>query len=346
MMNMFQTAICSKKEPTAYNKRMKRICFFVFFMGTVLNIGAQSSTYYNYQGDQAVQEKDYQKARSWYSEGLDSCDRYSIQKLVEIWRIREDMHESMRLPMQKCYNCMKTIVEAKEPNMMRLYSDFYKFGIGIPKDSVLYNYWYMEWWNSFKTTLDIAPEDLNLPVDSSVIKMPRKSLLSNRFYSFLTYTYSPTMPFGLTSGIYFDRIGGYVSLRTDFKSMNAAYECNNSIVPAIGIENPPCEFNRERWCSQMITGGILYPIVKNRWFVSVGGGYGKRDYYREIITTTNQNFSTGNKSEWCFNTEASYEGLTLEAGGMFVWKKLTVTGGVNSTQFKDLDVYIGLGLTF
>ncbi|MCL1933875.1 MAG: hypothetical protein FWF53_08730 [Candidatus Azobacteroides sp.] len=325
---------------------MKRIHFLVFFMGVIFNIGAQSSTYYNYQGDQAFQKRDYQAARSWYSEGLDSCDRYSIQKLVEIWVSRPAMRESMRLPMQKCYNCMKTIVEAKEPEMMRLYSDFYKFGIGTSKDSVLYNYWYMEWWNSFKTTLDITPGDLNLPVDSSAIKTPRKSLLSNRFCSFLTYTYSTTMPFGLTAGIYFDRIGGYVSLRTDFKSMNAAYECDNTKVPAIDIENPPYEFNRERWCSQMITGGLLYPVIRNRLFASVGGGYGKRDYYREIRSTTNQNFSTGNRSEWCFNTEASYKGLALEAGGMFVWKKLTVTAGVNSIKFKDLDVYIGLGVTF
>jgi hypothetical protein len=313
-------------------------------LGSILSIYSQSSTYYNFQGDQALAKKDYQMARSWYSNNLDSCDRYSIRKLVEIWISQSDMRKSMQRPMLQCFNCMKTIVENRDPDMMRLFSDFYKYGIGTSKDSVLQNYWYNEWWNMFKSTLDIAPEKLNPSEDSALAKTSRKSLLSNRFCSFLTYTYSPTMPYGFTAGIYFDKIGGYVSGRTDFKSMNAAYECNNTKVPTIDIESPPYQFNREKWRSQMITGGLMYPVIKNRLFISAGGGFGKRDYYREIIS--DQYFSTHNKSEWCYNTEASYQGLTLEAGGMYIWKKLTVLGGINSTRFKDLDVYIGLGLTF
>jgi len=325
---------------------MKRILFSVIIINGFLNVYAQSSTDYNFQGDQALLKKDYQTARSWYSEGLDSCDRYSIQKLVEIWINQPSMRMSMQLPMRKSFDCMKSIVGTREPEMMRLFSDFYKYGIGTPKDSVLYNYWYNEWWNVFKTTLDITPAKLNPPEDSTTEKVPERTIHLRRFYPFLTYTYSPTMPFGLTGGVYFDKIGGYVSYRTDFKSINAAYECNNTSVPAIDIGNPPYAFNREKWCSRMITGGLLYPLIKNRLFISVGGGYGKRNYYREIVSANDQNFSTGNKSEWCRNTEASYEGLTLEAGGMFIWKKLVVLGGVNSTRVKDLDVYIGLGLTF
>jgi len=324
---------------------MKQILFSVIFVNSFLGIYAQSSTDYNYRGDQALRKEDYQTARSWYSQGLDSCDRYSIQKLVGIWIEQPAMRGSMQRSMRECFNCMKKLVETREPDMMRLYSDFYKYGIGTQKNDSLYNYWYNEWWNVFRTTLDIAPEKLNPAADSSTVKTPRKSLLSNKFYSFLTYTYSPTMPLGLTAGIY-GKIGGYVSLRTDYKPVREAYKCNNTKVPGIDIENPPYEFNRERWYSQMITGGLMYPLIKNRLFVSAGGGYGKRDYYREIVSKTNQTFSTGNKSEWCYNTEASYKGLVLEVGAMFFWKKLAVTGGINSTQFKDLDIYIGLGLTF
>lgn len=323
---------------------MKQILLFVFFMSSILSMQAQSSAYYNYKGDQALQKKEYGTALTWYSEGLDSCDRYSIRKLVDIWIDQTSMRASMQLPMRICFNCMTTIVESREPEMMLLYSDFYRFGIGTPQDSTLYNYWYVEWWNSFKTTL---PEDIYSHDDNSVVtKTPRKSLLSNRFYSFLTYTYSPTMPYGFTAGIYFDKIGVYVSGRTDSKSVEAAFECNNTKVPSIGTENPRYEFDRENWHSQMITGGLLFPIIKNRLFLSFGGGYGERKYYREIRSIDDQNFSTGNKREWCFNTEASYKGLTLEAGGMFIWKKLTVVGGVNSTLFKDFDVYTGLGIIF
>jgi len=324
---------------------MKRILFFAIFVNDFLFIFAQSPTDYNYRGDQELLKKDYQAARSWYSQGLDSCDRYSIQKLVEIWVDQPALRVSMQRPMRQCFECMKTIVETQEPNMMRLFSDFYKYGIGTQKNDSLYSYWYNKWWNIYRTTLDITPEKLNPLTNSATVKTPRKSLLSNRFYSFITYTWSPTMPFGFTAGIY-DKAGVYVSLRTSTQSISTAYECNNKevTVPVIGIDNPPYKFNRERWNSRMITGGLMYSVYKKNLFFSVGGGYGKRDYYREIVT--DRTFSTGNKNEWCYNTEASYKGLTLEAGSMFVWKKLTVIGGVNLTRFKDSDIYLGIGLTF
>jgi len=319
---------------------MKRILFFVFLVSSISNIHAQF-TLYNLEGDQAFQRKDYQRARSFYTEGLDSCDQYSIRKLTDIWIEQPSMRRSMQRPMQISFICVKTLAEAGNPDAMSLLRDFYTDGIGVEKDSVLALYWHREYGKTQGFLIDNASDETDNQIKT---KTPRKSILSNRFCSFLTYTYSPTMPFGFTAGIYFDKIGGYVSLRTDAKSPNVAYECDNTSVPAIEIENPLYEFNRERWHSRMITGGLLYPVIKNRLFVSVGGGYGKRNYYREIIA--DKPFPTGNKSEWCFNTEASYEGLALEAGGMFIWKKLTAMGGINSTKFKDLDIYFGLGLTF
>lgn len=323
---------------------MKRILFFVFFINSILSTHAQSSTYYNYQGDQALQNNDYEGARSWFSEGLDSCDRYSIKKLAEIWIDHQDMRESMKLPMLKCKECMEIIVESRDPDIMYLNSQFYRHGIGTPPDTILANYWYREYAKSLKTIIDSAPENVYSVTDSSTHQTPKKS---NRFYSFLAYTYSPTMPFGFTAGIYFDKIGVYVSYRTDSQSIDAEYDCNNTKVPVIAVEDPPYEFfNPGRWHSRMITGGILYPLVKNRIFLSLGGGYGERYYYREIQSLTDQNFSIGGKYAWCLNTEASYKGFTFEGGGMFVWKRLIVLGGVNSTRFLDLDIYLGLGLNF
>jgi hypothetical protein len=324
---------------------MRKTFFFIVFVNSFFYLCAQSSTLYNIQGDQALIKKDYQTACIWYNEGLDSCDQYSIMKLVDVWKDQQSMRESMQRSMRKCFSCMETIVEFGDPDMIRLYSEFYKFGIGTPIDTTLSNYWNEEWKKSVITMVGGMPEIINTSSDSTIIKTHKKSLLSNLFYSFVTYTYSPTMPFGFTAGIY-DKFGGYVSFRTDFNPVDAAFECNNTKVPTIDIENPLYEFNRERWYSRMITGGVMYSIYKKRLFVSVGGGYGKRDYYREIVSTTNQNFSTRSRNAWCYNTEASYEGWTIEAGGMFEWKKLAVTGGVNSTKFKDLDIYIGLGITF
>ena len=317
---------------------MKKIFFLVIFINSVLSFFAQTPTNYIVQGDNELSNGNYDMARYWYSQAvIISCDKYSIQKLVDIWKQQSDMKEIMQRDIRRCFNCVKNYAEAGDTEMMSFYSSLYKDGIGTEKDSISADYWYRE----YGKKLGFIKDDNQNIIEK---KTPRKSLLSNRFYSFITYTFSPTMPVGLTAGVYFDKIGGYLSYRTDLKSINAAYECNNSHVPAIEIENPIYEFNRESWHSQMFTAGILYPVNKNRLFVSAGGGYGKRNYYREIISK--EPFQTGNKSEWCFNTEASYKGLTLEAGGMFVWNKITVVGGVNSTKFKDLDVYFGIGITF
>ena len=290
--------------------------------------------------------KDHQMARMFFSQGLDSCDRYSIKRLVDLWNEidQPSTRASMDRTMRRCFNCMTTIVESKDdPEMIRLYSDFFYSGIGTSRDSITANYWRKIYLISQGFLTESIPDSIGNSLNTKVF---RKSLLSTHFHSFITYTFSPTMPYGLTAGIYFDKIGGYVSYRTDYNSLNTAYECNNTKVPAIEVDNPPYEFAHEKWQSQMFTGGLLYPLLKNKLFVSAGGGLGRRKYFREIRTTNDKLFATGNKSEWCYNTEASYQGLTLEAGGMFVWKKLTLLGGVNSTRFKDLDVYLGLGLTF
>jgi len=300
---------------------------------------SQSYIDYNRSGDEALSKEEYDIALNYYNSGLNSqCNIQSVQKIVDIWQRQPDMRESMQLEMLKCFNCLKKLADNdRDSQAMLLLGGFYRDGIGIEKNPDLANYWHKEYVKEMDLNLD---DNQNTNNNLSENKTPRK----NRFHSFITYTYSPTMPFGLTAGIYFDKIGGYVSGRTNSKSFNAIYECNNTHIPEIEVLNPPYEFNREHWHSQMITGGLLLPILKNRLFVSAGGGYGKRNYYREIITE--ESFSTGNKSEWCLNTEACYEGLTLEAGGMFIWKKIAVVGGVNSTKFKDFDVYFGLGLTF
>jgi hypothetical protein len=94
----------------------------------------------------------------------------------------------------------------------------------------------------------------------------------------------------------------------------------------------------------MLTGGLYYPLINKKLYLSLGGGYGKRNYYREMIT--DQSFPSGSQSEWCHNTEASYKGVVVEVGGLYKWNRLILTGGVNSTAFKDLDMYLSVGISF
>lgn len=321
---------------------MKRIFFLVTFISNFFSIYAQSYLEYNIQGDQALQKKDYQKARSWFSQGLEKCDQYSIRRLSEIWKEQPIMREGMLFPMRRSFNCLKALTEKGNQESMLLFSEFYKYGIGMDPDSTLADYWRKEYMISMGFSINNVSDSIRLQVDLPP-QTQRKSLLLNRFCSFLTYTYSPTMPLGFTLGFY-DKLGFYLSYRTDAGKVNAAFESNNTRVPNIEIESPLYWFEGEKWHSQMVTGALLYPMIKNKLFFSLGGGYGKRNYYREI--RTDEVFSTGSKNEWSYNTEASYKGWVVEVGGLFIWKKLLVLGGVNSTKFKDLDVYVGLGLSF
>ena len=326
--------------------------YFIFLFALVcisLNVRAQN---YNVQGDLALEKKDYQDARTWYSEGLVSCNLYSIQKLTDIWKEQLQMRVSMRLSMRKSYNCLLSLAEQQDQDAMLLISDYYKLGIGTEIDSVKGDYWLKEYGKALGLPVERLPLDTvrivdSLNVNPTVIpKAPRKSILSNRFYSFLSYTYSLFEPAGATLGFY-DKFGFYLSYRTDLNNGDYDYTCNNTNVPGIGIENPPYQFERERWKCDMVMGGVFIPVYDRKFFLSVGGGYSERNYFREIISLSNQHFDrNGQSSAWCLNTEASYKGWAGEIGGLWKWKRLIIFGGVNSTKFRDLDAFLSIGYSF
>jgi hypothetical protein len=329
---------------------MKCFIFLFAFVAIFLNVKAQN---YNVQGDLALEKKDYQTARTWYSEGLVSCNWNSIQGLTNIWNKQPEMRASMRLSMWNCYNCLAVLAEKRNKEAMLLISDYLRRGIGVAIDTVKAEYWLKEYGKSLGLTVEtphidtvvriIEPPAVNRGTTS---KMPRKSLLSNRFHSFLAYAYSRFEPAGITLGFY-DKFGFYLSYRTDLNKKDYVYTCNNMNVPEIGIENPPYEFAREKWTCNTISGGVFIPVYDNKIFVSLGGGYASRQYFREIVSLSDKVFEkNGETNAWCYNTEASYKGWNVELGGMMKWKKLIILGGVNSTKFRDLDGFLGIGYLF
>jgi len=328
--------------------------YFIFLFALVciyLNVRAQD---HNVEGDLALGKKDYQSARSLYSEGLGSCNLYSIQKLTDIWKEQSQMRASMRLAMWRSYNCLVSLAEQHNQDAMLLISEYYKRGIGIEIDSVRAEYWLNEYGRSIGLPVRTLPIDTVRIIDSLNVnpivipKAPRKSILSDRFYSFFAYTYSLFEPVGATIGFY-DKFGFYLSYRTDLNSGDYIYTCNNKEVPDIGVENPRYEFARERWKCDMVMGGVFIPLYDRKFFLSVGGGYAERNYFREIVSVSesNQPFDRNRQtSAWCLNTEASYKGWVAEIGGMWKWKRLIIFGGVNSTKLRDLDAFLSLGYSF
>ena len=328
---------------------MKYFIFFFTLLITFLNVKAQN---YNVQGDLALEKGDYQDARTWYNEGLANCNLYSIQKLTEIWRKQPQMQKSMHLSMQNSYKCLVSLAEQQDRDAMRLIREYYNSGIGTDIDSVRADFWYKEYGRSMGYSVEVLPIDTTKLIDSLRINQiqlpqpPRKSILSNRFYSFLAYTYSPFQPIGATLGFY-DKFGFYLSYRTGLNSGDYVYKCNNKNVPDIDTEDPPYEFAREKWKCDMAMGGIFIPVYDRKVFLSIGGGYTERNYFREIVSQSDKPFEkNGERSAWCYNTEATYKGWTAEIGGMWKWKRLIVFGGVNSTKFRDLDGFLSIGYSF
>jgi hypothetical protein len=310
---------------------------------------AQSHTEYNVLGDQALAAKDYYGARTRYSEGLESCDLYSINQLTVIWKEREDMQKSMNIrTMSLCYRCIKSLVEEeRRPAAMLLLSEYYKLGIGVKVNQDTADYWLSEYVASLGLpSIENKTDSLDLTPESKVIEeKKKKNLFSDKFYSFFTYTYSPTMPFGVSIGGFY-KYGLYVSYRMSEKR-NYDFECNNNQVINTNLITdikPLYRFDQEDWTAKMITGGILLPVKKEKIYLSVGGGYAERNYFRSIISE--EIIINNSNSAWCHNTEVSYKSFVTEIGGLWKWRRLVVAGGVNSTGFKDLDIYFSLGISF
>jgi hypothetical protein len=329
--------------------------YFIFLFAFVLifpNVKAQN---YNVQGDLALEKKDYQTARTWYSEGLASCDRYSIQKLTYIWKEQPQLRAIMRLSMRKCYNCLIPLAEHQDQDAMLLISDYFKMGIGTGIDSVKAEYWLKKYGKSLGLSVDapvidtvritdvLAGQFTPLPVPGK----PKKSILSNRFHSFLAYTSSRFEPLGGTIGFY-DKFGFYLSYKTNLADKrDYDYNCDNTKVQEIGTENPPYQFTREKWMCEMTTGGVFIPVYDRKVYLLVGGGYAERRYFREIKSLSGKAFEkNGKTSAWCYNREATYKGWTAELGGMWKWKKLIILGGLSSTKLRDLDGSLSIGYSF
>jgi len=315
-------------------KRLLIIC------SIALNVLLGQAQNHNVQGDMALQRNDFQEARTWFSEGLATCDPYSIGKLTDIWMEHTDMRSRMRLEMRKCFSCLLPQAEAGNYNAMKSISDCFRYGIGTSIDTVRANYWL----DKYVRAIGFRTPDGNL-ADSAAVGMPVNRILGIfplPCSVFVAYAGTATMPIGFRAG-FFKKAGAYIGFCTDFIDGSNAYYCNNQSVPDIPEIGPLYHFDRSRWNSMQITAGGIY-CISSKLAVTIGAGYGERELMWEIVTDTR--FDTGRQREWCLNLESSYRGLAFEAGAAWNWKRMIVLAGINTTKLKDADVYFGLGFCF
>lgn len=159
----------------------------------------------------------------------------------------------------------------------------------------------------------------------------------------LMYNASGSSYAGLMYG-YVARWGGYIRGKTDFGTDDGGYKCNDA-----GQINYTGRYyytidNQSRRSRLGITGGVLYRLTRPIYLYA-GAGYG----YRRLVWHANtysydDNSHTGEL--WAVNTTHSAEGLEVELGGIFRYKRLALSVGVNAISFSFFEANGSVGFFF
>ena len=176
------------------------------------------------------------------------------------------------------------------------------------------------------------PEKKEKPEEKPVEKVkPEKKAESLSKTSFLTlnaaYSVAPQMSFGFTYG-QVKKIGWYVSAMSNFGTRFTANEWDDLIYIDEAIASGKSSNAR-----LSLTGGLVCRLFEPV-YLKVGAGYGMRVKCWELNDT------------WYEYPRNSYKGLDLSAGLMFNVKGCTISADVVTTDFKYMEVKIGVGLNW
>ena len=129
--------------------------------------------------------------------------------------------------------------------------------------------------------------------------------------------------------------GAYVRFRSDFGSVSADLECDDTGALTSGGTGTPYYVEGSSAKSRFsITGGYLYRIMKPLYGY-VGGGYGQRTMAWETIG-----------GEWVKNIDHSVSGLATEIGLIGKYKRCAFSLGVQTLNFKYMELGVGVGFFF
>lgn len=140
------------------------------------------------------------------------------------------------------------------------------------------------------------------------------------------------MSYGLMVGIV-KRTGGYVKVKTDFGSVSSDFEKD-------GAEANYWYTGSEKCSRFAITGGLLQRLGK-MIYLYVGGGYGMRNYAKEIAGE-----AEGMEKPWVKLTDKSYKGFEAELGCIVRFGGVAVSAGVQTNRFKKVEGNVGVGIMF
>lgn len=140
--------------------------------------------------------------------------------------------------------------------------------------------------------------------------------------------------FGVMAGIV-AKYGAYVRFRSDFGKTSAELECDDTgALTSGGIGTPYYKEGSSAKSRFSITGGYLHRFIKPLYGY-VGAGYGQRTLAWETV-----------EGEWVKNVDHSVSGLATEIGLVGQYKGYSLSLGVQSINFKYMELSVGIGYLF
>lgn len=140
--------------------------------------------------------------------------------------------------------------------------------------------------------------------------------------------------FGVMAGIV-AKHGAYIRFRSDFGSTSADLECDDTGALTSGGTGTPYYVEGSSAKSRFsITGGYLYRFMKPLYGY-VGVGYGQRTLAWETV-----------EGEWVKNIDHSASGIAAEIGAIGNYKNFALSLGVQTINFKYMELSVGIGYIF
>ena len=140
--------------------------------------------------------------------------------------------------------------------------------------------------------------------------------------------------FGVMAGIV-ARHGAYIRFRSDFASTSTDLECDETGALISGGTGTPYYKEGSSAKSRFsITGGYLYRFIKPLYGY-LGAGYGQRTFAQETVG-----------GEWVKNIDHSASGVAAEIGLIGNIKGFALSLGVQTIDFKYMELSAGIGFFF
>ena len=333
---------------------MKKISMILVLLFTTLIVTAQRQwqTENNRKGDEAMKSLDYSSAKIWYEyEVVLNCNPYSINQLKKIWLADPSMHTSMRSVMNQCLECLeKSATQDNDTTSISNLVVYYSEGIGTDKDEAKADIW--------ASKLEEISRQSQATYVQREVKPPREKV---KMEFFVGYSATYEAPFGLTFGGVGRVVGWYLRFRTNmsFQSYDEPkFELVESDVPNVyepsiigGLDGNLADFTgNKKYNTYAATGGLVFKVAPS-FYLSVGGGIGKKEFlaeYHKIDNVVADNSPSG--SFWAksgYDDKTSFDGPVVELDGTFkIGKSFYGSLGCTMFDFKYISANAGIGVFF